>query len=468
MKLKYLCIWILFSIIISCSDDGNPIISNEFDYTSKTPEDPNAPVISSKWENWIKQNSIQIKSIQSNDFSDLQFYKTLLVNKKIVQLGESSHGVKEFNQAKVRMIKFLHEEMGFNIIAFESSVYDCFYAFNNKLQSGANSLMGNSIYGVWYTNEVKELFEYLIETQNTDNPLRLVGFDTQTSAYGRHSRPHFFKEVFSKIDTSEAEEIYNLDIYFQSLNVFSDSAREAFKPMAHELRNHYQHFINVLENNWDEMSNVYHDNLQIPHIAKLSLRSNIKVIDAIYHRSLNEVVKSTAVRDSNMAYNLDYLIKKVYTEDKFIVWAHNYHIRYNNADVKNTYNTGTESMGHHLYKLYSDKIYSIGFYMYTGKVAGNDKSELDVTLSSNDNIEAILYRARNYFSFVDMRGQIKEEGNSWMFMEMKVKYWGLTDQLMIPRDQYDGIFFVYKTSIPDYFDPGRLSKDMRLIPLEER
>ena len=45
-----------------------------------------------------------------------------------MQLGESGHGVAEFNHAKVRLIKFLHQQMGFDVIAFESGLFECFNA----------------------------------------------------------------------------------------------------------------------------------------------------------------------------------------------------------------------------------------------------------------------------------------------------------------------------------------------------
>ena len=45
-----------------------------------------------------------------------------------MQLGESGHGVREFNLAKVRLIRFLHEEMGFDVLAFESGLFECWQA----------------------------------------------------------------------------------------------------------------------------------------------------------------------------------------------------------------------------------------------------------------------------------------------------------------------------------------------------
>ena len=82
----------------------------------------------SRWAVWARQHANPISALQSNAddaFEDLQFLKTVLKDRRIVQLGESGHSVAEFNQAKVRLRKFLNQQMGFVVIAFESDLYEC-------------------------------------------------------------------------------------------------------------------------------------------------------------------------------------------------------------------------------------------------------------------------------------------------------------------------------------------------------
>jgi len=52
----------------------------------------------------------------------------VLKDKRIVFLGENAHGVSEFTTMKARLIRYLHEELGFDVLAFESNVADAYAA----------------------------------------------------------------------------------------------------------------------------------------------------------------------------------------------------------------------------------------------------------------------------------------------------------------------------------------------------
>ena len=96
------------------------------------------------WKQWAREHAYRIKSItpvhediESNSFTDLDMLKPLLQDKRIVFLGESSHGVAEL-LAKTRLIQFLHKEMGYNVLAFESGLSNTSLSnaiINQKAQS---------------------------------------------------------------------------------------------------------------------------------------------------------------------------------------------------------------------------------------------------------------------------------------------------------------------------------------------
>lgn len=104
-----------------------------------------------------------------------------------MQLGKNAHGVSEYSQVKVRLIKFLHQELGFDVIAFESSIFECFYTNQNMSGMAARQMIENSLLDVWHTKEVELLFDAIMKNRSTNNPLTLAGFDVQiTSTSGKN------------------------------------------------------------------------------------------------------------------------------------------------------------------------------------------------------------------------------------------------------------------------------------------
>jgi len=141
------------------------------------------------WKKWTNDHAYSLTSIQpeaisqqnipSTKFEDLEMLKPLLHDKRIVFLGESSHGAAEFSLAKTRLIQFSHQGMGYNVLAFESGMGNAMNAQGQIDKQTAQQTMKDAIFGVWWSKETLPLFEYAKKTQKTDKPLKLAGFDIQ-------------------------------------------------------------------------------------------------------------------------------------------------------------------------------------------------------------------------------------------------------------------------------------------------
>ncbi len=139
-----------------------------------------------EWEAWAADHAYKLDTIQPvgpdgkpDSFKDLEMLKPLLQDKRFVFLGESSHGVAEFNLAKTRLIQFLHQEMGYNVLAFESGLAPASIAFGKVSGRSAEQTMKDSIFGVWWSKETLPLFDYIKASHNSKQPLVLTGFDMQ-------------------------------------------------------------------------------------------------------------------------------------------------------------------------------------------------------------------------------------------------------------------------------------------------
>lgn len=68
-------------------------------------------------------------------FGDLQSLKDIVGDRRVVALGESPHGTREFFQLKHRIFEFLVREMGFTVMGMETTMPEAF-ALNHYVLTG--------------------------------------------------------------------------------------------------------------------------------------------------------------------------------------------------------------------------------------------------------------------------------------------------------------------------------------------
>ena len=65
---------------------------------------------------------------QNPEITDFSFLKEELKDVQVVMLGENTHFDGNVFEMKTNIVQYLHQEMGFNTIAFESGIYDVWKA----------------------------------------------------------------------------------------------------------------------------------------------------------------------------------------------------------------------------------------------------------------------------------------------------------------------------------------------------
>ena len=267
---------------------------------------------------WLTANAHAISSLTSEDFSDLDFFKEIIGDRRIVQLGESGHGVAEFNQAKVRLIRFFHQEMGFDVIAFESDLYSCFQADRGADALTAEVFMYHCPYGVWHTYEVLPLFEYIQGTKGTEHPLILAGFDMKPSSFvAQRTRPAFMRSVVEEVDPDYAQEVFALEEELNALFFGGDWAASV-AARAEDLRPRYQGLHTFLAGNEDALLGAYPGDPATPLVARQAAFYAGRMLDFAVAWASGGCGPHQA-RDLGMAENATFLADRLFPDKKILI-----------------------------------------------------------------------------------------------------------------------------------------------------
>jgi erythromycin esterase len=410
---------------------------------SLAPAEPEARVA------WAKGAAHPIRSLTyDGDFSDLRFLATTLQGKRLVQLGESGHGVNEFSQAKVRLIKYLHEELGYDVIAFESSLFACWDANERAESLGGTGLLRSCPFGVWHTTEVLPLLEYVASTKKTARPLTLAGFDVQYSAPTDARRWALVRRLFAAVgDADAADHWAAIDSTFWVTYQTAGTA----DVMGTFVKTNYE----TLTDRYDSVAAAIvarRPALEAASgrtpvaVALQSVRGMRAYLDEL--RAYFSPPLANELRDRGMANNVDFLLDSLYPGKKVISWAHNYHIRNDGRAVEPE---PTRNMGSWIAARRRAETYTVGFYMYRGTAANNSGTTYSVQSPRDVNaLETILYSARLRYAFYDVAREPQTAGSRWLWDLTTALDWGITPFTMVIRDQYDGIVFIDTTSQPKY------------------
>lgn len=378
-------------------------------------------------QNWLNENSKRIK-LESSNFEDLQFLKDVLKDKRIVYLGENSHGVSEFNTLKTRLIKFLHEEMNFEVIAFESGLAETFTVQHIEDDLSPKDKMFISTFSVWHSPPFLSLFEYIEKTQESEQPLTLSGFDIQPQV-------NAYQKWFENQNGEMLPGLTELIVKTET-RLFSPPYIQTRKSEEKRLSliEQYEKILSLMEQKKDEIKD-YEFHHKIIENRLLAMND--------YYQSGISTKEKLKIRDKAMAENMKWLVETVYPNKKIIVWGHNDHIRKDSQFL----------MGEYLYHEFGDRSYVIGLFMNEGTAALNNRKTYEVGSRPKGSLEGIVSQSGYPISFVNFDNVKITQGNEWMLDYIDSFSGQEYKQGIVPSDQYDGVIVIKDVHPPEYLDP---------------
>jgi erythromycin esterase-like protein len=139
----------------------------------------NTPVV-----DWVRANAIRLATPEAgHGFDDMQPLKKVIGDARIVELGEATHGTREFFQLKHRMLEFMATQMGFTIFSIEANMPEA-YRLNEYVLTGKGdpkALLKGMYFWTWDTEEVLDMIQWMRQfNASGKGRVEFTGFDMQT------------------------------------------------------------------------------------------------------------------------------------------------------------------------------------------------------------------------------------------------------------------------------------------------
>ena len=126
---------------------------------------------------------VRIAAGADDDFADLAPFGAAVGSARVVALDEQTHGGHEEFVLKTRLLRYLHERLGFDVLVLESGFFDV-GQLQQAAQAGAridDLAPGNIFFMYSKSAEGRGLLQYVDATRATARPLTLAGMDSQHS-----------------------------------------------------------------------------------------------------------------------------------------------------------------------------------------------------------------------------------------------------------------------------------------------
>ena len=383
---------------------------------------------------------------------DYQFLDRAIGSASIVQLGESLHITQELPRIRLQVIRYLHEQLGFDTLALEGSLtqawlaQEYFYRSHDPIDTKIDRAREMAWFRLWRTQPMRELMAYVEATQHTPHPLYLTSFDVeigQSSAFGN------------------GEDI--VPVLFTALEAFGpppDPTREATWHAALEA------MIGCMSNPdafvakhadvstaadeigaWiDAIAPVASTQRPPGHVAALRMiAANIR--DHIELCSHVQTWQGT--RDKLNAATALKLRERISASHRILLWAHHSHVAYNSTG------RNIVSMGEHLHAQLGADLYTIGVFAGGGRIIAADLfGERDLPSTRTFGVERLLQAVYHDAYFVDLKTLPTIDPHAGWLIEDTSRLEALSHRSTVLAKDFDGAIYiahVHPAAIMDSF-----------------
>jgi erythromycin esterase len=316
---------------------------------------------------WLKANAIRFASVQADaGFADMAPLKARLQGARIVAMGEATHGTREFQQLKIRMFRFLVEELGFTVFGIEGNWPESQTVNEYVLGGNINPDQGLG-FGWSRTGDMSALVHWM--RQYNQDPahtrkLKFYGFDMQMPGLAESNVLDYLRRVDTE-SVDAAAEVFDL--------LGRWAANEQYETASAEVKRRTASSLALLLRRFDVRKQDY--------VGKSSLqgwtmaRQNMVIVKQAEVKLGNQGEPGRTFRDQAMAENVKWILDQEPPGTKMMLWAHNGHV----AAAAPLDAPDHKPMGGHLREFFGDRLVSCGFIFQQGSFRAVDMTTNDVS-----------------------------------------------------------------------------------------
>jgi erythromycin esterase len=369
---------------------------------------------------------------------ELAHLDRLVGDARIVLLGENGHGVREFTEAKVKIVQWLHRDHGFDLVVFESGLYECDSAWRRLGELNAQAALKACLRYPFEHAEVLPLFEYMKATRSSAAPVEFSGMDFQAQGFDTEARAAATFARLEVLDSSLARRLSRADTALYLLPQHGGMGDAVYQ---------------YAYRNADSLKAEYRRGAELTSgSSRLIFRLAEGWIDRLATRGRAELEGAESLpgryyelRDEWMARAVSALADSGGTQRKVVVWLHNDHARYGRFPSASD---SIRSTGGYLREWYGDDVISVGFFLGRGTIADNARRPRGVLPIPDEGVESFL--ARGSATYVVLRGNSDPAVTEWASSERPYLRSGLDTLTLTPMREFDALIYVDSVSVPNY------------------
>lgn len=319
-------------------------------------------------------------------------------DRKLVLLGEASHGTSEYYTWRAEISKYLIREFGYNFIAIEGD-WPSAYPVNRYVKHlpGAADCVEEALAGferwphwMWRNRETVALIEWLRDHNSKLEPEQRVGFYGVDLQNKRLSIDRVVQQL-TPHDAALAESVekqYESITRFDTPNRYLQFVANRGVHCGEQMEKAYA-LVAASQDKLAEMDayeffDLYHNARLIKH-AERHIRANLQRGPMSWNH-----------RARHFQYTADRLLNLYGENARGIVWAHNTHI--GDATATEMVRYGMENIGQLARQAYGkDRVFAVGFGSYKGEVLagrtwGAEMERMTLPQAREGSWEAVLNR----------------------------------------------------------------------------